>query len=231
MRGIGRRTVLVSVNMAMSMDGKIATKARGPMKLGSALDSLRMSEIRALNDAVINGASTFRAYPFPLLVRGEELLRERKQRGQGAQPVSAIVSSDLAIPRRTPWEKSAETERWIFCGKGASKAKILSLEKSGVKVVKCRGARPSPKEIVAAFESAGAEKLLLEGGGEFNASFLEAGLVQKIHLTLTPLVIGGKESPTWLEGKGFPKGKFPRFKLVEARQEEDELYLTYEKPD
>ncbi|MGZ3742201.1 MAG: dihydrofolate reductase family protein, partial [Bdellovibrionota bacterium] len=47
----------VSVNMAMSMDGKIATKARGPMKLGSEYDSRRMSEIRSHHDAVINGSS------------------------------------------------------------------------------------------------------------------------------------------------------------------------------
>jgi len=223
--------VFVSVNMAMSMDGKIATKARGPVKLGTALDSLRMSEIRAEHDAVINGASTFRAYPFPLIVKDEALVLKRIKRGEPAQPISAVVSSGLEIPRRTPWELAKNIERWIFCGSKAPKAKILSLEKSGVKVVKCRGLRPSTKEILDAFALAGVKQLLLEGGGEFNASFLEAGLVDKVHLTMTPLVIGGKESPTWAEGKGFAKGKFPRFRLKEARREKDELFLTYVKPE
>jgi riboflavin-specific deaminase-like protein len=221
--------VLVSINMAMSMDGKIATKARGPVKLGTALDTRRMAEIRALHDAVINGASTFRAYPFPLHVTGDDLQRERALRGQKKQPISAIVSSDLRIPRGTPWEKSRETERWLFCGKNAPAKAIDSFEKSGVTVIRSRAQRPSPREIISAFGKAGVTKLLLEGGGEFNASFLELGLVSRVHLTLTPLVIGGSESPTWCEGKGFLKGKFPRFRLEECRKEGEELYLTYEK--
>src|SRR4051812_26863921 len=98
----------VSINMAMSMDGKIATKARGPMKLGSAYDSRRMSEIRALHDAVINGSSTFKAYPYPLHVKGDDLLQERRKRGQVAQPISAVVSSRLYMPRKTPWELAKE---------------------------------------------------------------------------------------------------------------------------
>jgi riboflavin-specific deaminase-like protein len=220
----------VSVNMAMSLDGKIATKARGPVKLGSAYDSRRMSEIRALHDAVINGSSTFKAYPYPLHVQGKDLLAERRGRGQSQQPISAVVSSLLLLPRKTPWELESSTERWVFCGKAASEARERSLEKTGVRVVRTRTPRPHPKEILKAFEAAGAKRVLLEGGGEFNASFLELGLVDRIHLTVTPLLIGGKDSPTWCEGAGFAKGKFPRFRLAELHQEGDELYLTYERP-
>jgi riboflavin-specific deaminase-like protein len=220
----------VSINMAMSMDGKIATKARGPMKLGSAYDSRRMSEIRSHHDAVINGSSTFKAYPFPLHVRGKDLLEERRARGQVAQPISAVVSSRLYLPRNSPWELEKDHERWVFCGREASVARTRSLEKNGVRVIRARGLRPGPREILATFEAAGATRILLEGGGEFNASFLQLGLVDRIHLTLTPFVIGGKDSPTWCEGAGFSLEKFPRFRLAEVHQETDELYLTYEKP-
>lgn len=213
----------------MSMDGKIATKHRGPVKLGTALDGKRMAEIRAGHDAVINGAGTFRAYPFPLLVKGAKLLRERKRRGQAAQPVSAIVSSDLRIPRNTPWERAKGCQRWVFCGKNAPLPRIRSLEKNGVVVIRCRSVRPGAREILRVFSEAGMRKILLEGGGEFNASFLEQGLVNRIHLTLTPLVIGGAEAPTWAEGKGFSAGNFPRFRLEKAERRGQELYLTYKK--
>jgi riboflavin-specific deaminase-like protein len=208
--------MFVSINMAMSIDGKIATKARGPIKLGSAYDSRRMAQIRAAHDVVINGASTFKAYPFPLTSKGAK-----------RQPVSAIVSSRLDIPRGTPWEKAKNIERWVFCGKRAAKRTIESLREAGVVVVQSRGERPSPQEILSAFRRAGKKKILVEGGGEFNASFLEKGLVNQIHLTLVPKLVGGKESPTWCEGKGFPRGKFPRFKLKECRNIKGELYLTY----
>lgn len=220
--------MLVSINMAMSMDGKIATSARGPVKLGSLLDTRRMSEIRAMHDAVINGSTTFRAYPKLLHVNGEVLLAERQARGQSLQPISAVVSSKLErLPVKSPWERGSAFDRWMFCGKEAPAKKILALEKSGVQVIRLRSARPKPQEILAAFAKAGVKSVLLEGGGEFNASFLEQRLVDKIYLTLTPLVIGGSDSPTWCEGKGFKQ--FPRFRLAECRPEGDEIYLTYEK--
>ncbi len=228
MRGIGRLEVLVSINMAISLDGKIATKKRGPISLGSELDLRRMGELRAAHDAVINGAGTFRAYPFPLLVKSQELQLEREKRGQSRHPVSAIVSSALEIPRGTPWETSRETERWVFCGSASPLSSIRSLERNEVRVVKSKRKRPNPKEILKAFSSAGIASVLVEGGGELNAAFLEEGLVQRVYLTLTPLVIGGVESPTWLEGRGFALGKFPRFHLSDLRKEGDELFLTYD---
>lgn len=219
--------MFVSINMAMSIDGKIAQKQRGPVSLGTEKDQRRMAEIRATHDVVINGAATYRAYPKPLSVRGEDLIRERLAKGLSKQPISAFVSSKLDIPRHAPWEKATDIERWVFCGSEAPDPKIAALEKTGAKVVRSRLARPSPKEILRAFAKAGCGRILLEGGGEFNASFLEADLVDRIYLTMAPVIVGGSESPTWCEGKGFKK--FPRFQLSECRNVEGELFLTYDR--
>lgn len=213
--------------MAMSLDGKIATKARGPVKLGSAYDSRRMAELRAEHDVIINGAATFRAHPFALNVIEKDLVSLRIGKGLSDEPASAIVSSRLDIPWSTPWEKATGTERWAFCGKRAPKKAIERLQRAGVVVVQSKAERPMPKEILSAFKRVGKNRVLLEGGGEFNASFLEKGLVDTIYLTLTPLIIGGAESPSWCEGKGFSKGRFPRFHLADCRQVAGELYLTY----
>ncbi|MGE3262542.1 MAG: RibD family protein [Bacteriovoracia bacterium] len=217
----------VSINMAMSLDGKIATKKRGPVKLGSAHDSRRMAEIRAEHDVVINGAATFKAHPYPLVVEGEDLIARRKKAGKSAQPASAFVSSRLDFARDTPWEKATEIARWVFCGTRASATRVKMIEVSGAKVIRSRLLRPMPKEILHAFQGAGYEKVLLEGGGEFNASFLEAGLVNRIYLTVAPILVGGAESPTWFEGEGFEK--FQRWKLAECRNLDGELFLTYDK--
>jgi 5-amino-6-(5-phosphoribosylamino)uracil reductase len=213
--------------MAMSMDGKIATKARGPVKLGSARDSRRMAEIRAEHDVVVNGTGTFLAYPFPLKVSGADLVRERVKRNLPSQPASALVSSRLKIPTRTAWEKAAEIERWAFCGKGAPRAVVERLEKAGVIVVGGRAERVAPAEMLRTLEKAGKERILLEGGGDFNSLFLEKGLVDRIYLTLVPIVIGGAEAPTWFEGRGFAGKKFPRFRLEDCQNVSGELFLTY----
>lgn len=216
----------VSINMAASIDGKIAQKARGPIKLGSAYDSRRMAEIRAEHDVVINGATTFQAHPFPLHISAKDLCKKRLRKGWPEQPVSAIVSSMLAIPRHTPWEKS-KAERWVFCGAKASYKVQKELELAGVRVVRSKSLRPTPREILKAFQSAGLERVLLEGGGEFNASFLEKKLVDRIYLTLAPLLLGGAESPTFFEGRGLKH--FQRMRLKQCRNRKGELYLIYER--
>lgn len=219
---------LVSINMASSLDGKIATKKRGPVKLGSNYDFKRMQEIRAMQDLVICGAGTFRAHPVPLTVREPQLLQERQAAGLSAQPISAIVSSRLNLPRSNPYVQAATIERWIFCGAKAPKSAITFWEKKGIRVIRGRNTIPSAKEIYRYWEKVALRNVLMEGGGELNASFLEANLVDRIYLTLCPILVGGAESPSFFEGKGFRPGKFPKFRLMESRPVGDELYLIYE---
>lgn len=208
--------MLVALNMAMSLDGKIATKARGPVKLASRLDTRRMAEIRAESDVVINGAATFRAYPYPLHVVGEDLLAARTARGASPQPVSAVVSSRLDLPPRTPWEKHGNSARWVFCGRNASETTARRLAKAGVRVIRSRRLRPTPEEILAVFAESGFRQVLLEGGGAFNAAFLEKGLVQRLYLTLAPLLIGGRNPQPGLTGKASPRGNSRVFCFANA---------------
>jgi riboflavin-specific deaminase-like protein len=217
----------VSINMAMTIDGKIATAARGPVALGTPYDRRQMQVIRAEHDAVLNGSTTFKAHPFPLHVKGPALIKKRLREGREPQPLSAIVSSLLELPKNTPWEKAAGAKRWIFSGNKAPLQRVKWWESRGVRVLKGKGARPSPLEILGAFESEGIVDLLLEGGGELNAAFLEADLVDQVYLTIVPKVLGGAEAPTWFEGQGFKLPK--RFRLDRCRKVGDELYLRYKK--
>lgn len=200
---------MVSVNMASSIDGKIASRRRGAVKLGTAYDSKRMREIRAEHQIVVMGAQTFLATPRYLGLP------------------TAIVSSRLDFPARTPWENANDKERWVFCGKNAPQQKIRRLEKNGVKVVQSRAPRPSAREILGACRKAGFKRVLLEGGGELNAAFFAAGLIDRIFLTLTPWIIGGREAPTICDGEGFLPGKFQRWKLTECKRVKQELYLRF----
>jgi riboflavin biosynthesis pyrimidine reductase len=167
-----------------------------------------MREIRKMHQAVIMGATTFAACPEYL----------------GLPTV--VVSSRLGIPRHTPWERAVNKNRWIFCGKNAPKREVLRLRAAGVNVVVCRGARPDPHTILRQLRKAGWKKVLLEGGGELNASFLNLGLVNQIFLTLCPLTIGGDSSPTFYEGEG---GAVYHWDLKRSRRVGDELYLEYKR--
>lgn len=228
-----------SINMASSIDGKIATDKRGAVKLGSNFDTQRMREIRGEHDAIVMGAGTFAVHPYVLEINDKKICKKRRQRGFTHEPATVIISTKLNFPSHTPFEKylnqdrsELPTRRIIICGNGAPQNRIRRLTKSGVEVIQLKGAQVGAKSIAGVLKKCGFKRVLLEGGGELNASFLEAKLVKKIYLTLCPILIGGRGSPTIFEGKGFsmvgaPKGRFPKFRLKECRRVKNELYLIF----
>jgi diaminohydroxyphosphoribosylaminopyrimidine deaminase/5-amino-6-(5-phosphoribosylamino)uracil reductase len=44
--------------------------------------------------------------------------------------------------------------------------------------------------------------LLIEGGGEVIASVLEAKAVDRVHFLIAPKIVGGRQAPTAVEGRG-----------------------------
>ena len=56
--------------------------------------------------------------------------------------------------------------------------------------------------LLRGFGAENVTSILVEGGGETNATFLEAGLVQRVAFFYAPLVIGGRNAPVGVGGKG-----------------------------
>ena len=48
------------------------------------------------------------------------------------------------------------------------------------------------------------DSILLEGGGTLNEAMLRAGLVQRVYAYIAPLLLGGRDAKTPVEGIGFP---------------------------
>ena len=72
------------------------------------------------------------------------------------------------------------------------------------------------------------KRLLCEGGGEINAGLFEAGLVNELHVTLCPVISGGRTAPTMADGKGFKKlTDAARLKMTSQKHIGDELFLVY----
>jgi riboflavin-specific deaminase-like protein len=213
--------------MASTIDGKIAPAARGFVKLGSDFDSQRMREIRAEADCVVMGGSTFRAYPKPLLTKGEKLLQQRKRKGMTEQPATVVVSASLSIPMQTEFMRAREVRRIVFTLPQAPLTKRKKLLAAGVELVIPARGKISAAWIIKELAKRGFKKILLEGGGALNALFFEARLVDRIYLTLCPSILGGKASPTICEGRGLPLARRSQWRLAECRRVAEELYLQY----
>ena len=71
------------------------------------------------------------------------------------------------------------------------------------------------------------KRLLVMGGGELVASLLSEHLIDELHLTVCPLLIGGKTAPTPVGGLGFSLPNTPQLKLESAYTEGEEVFLHY----
>jgi riboflavin-specific deaminase-like protein len=72
------------------------------------------------------------------------------------------------------------------------------------------------------------KRLLCEGGGEINAALFEAGLVDEVHVTLCPVVLGGRMAPTLSDGRGFTAlADAAQLTLCSRKRTGNELFLTY----
>lgn len=216
----------VFVNMAMTLDGKIASAGRENFSLGSKADRREMDRLRAEADIVLWGGETLRVARYPGRIQDKSFVASRVARKLSPQPANGVITRSGNIPESLPWLDADDVSRFIFTTEdgfaeaekaAGGRAEIVLIGKSAL----------SAHEIVTCLSQRGIERILLEGGGGVNWLFAEAGLVNVLHVTLTPWLAGGEDAPTILEGKGFPAGQFLRLELVEVRQEGQEVFLRY----
>lgn len=76
-------------------------------------------------------------------------------------------------------------------------------------------------------ETLGIKRLAILGGGKLVASVLAAGLIDELWLTVCPLILGGVDAPTPVEGKGFLADLAPKLELLAVKQVGQEVFLHY----
>ncbi len=197
---IVKRTPFVTVKAAMTLDGKIAT-ARGESKwITGPKARARGMELRRGADAVLVGVNTVLA-DNPALTAGT--VRNSKKR---------IILDSLA---RTPLKAQVVTDEFagqtiIVVGKNAPKARVAALAKR-VRVIvaplaKSRDKDEEPKiDLRWLMKKLGAEEVtsvLVEGGGEVDASFLLGGLAQRVAFFYAPKILGGRDARKAVGGVG-----------------------------
>ncbi|WP_342669543.1 bifunctional diaminohydroxyphosphoribosylaminopyrimidine deaminase/5-amino-6-(5-phosphoribosylamino)uracil reductase RibD [Desulfovirgula thermocuniculi] len=223
---ITTRRPFVVLKAAMSLDGKIATRTGESRWITGPEARLAAHRLRDRYDAVLVGINT--------VLRDDPSLTTRLPGGEGRDPVRVVVDSLARIPlhARLLTQKSpaptivAVTER-------APAEKLRRLEEAGAQVLVIPG---GPRvDLAALMEELGRREItsvLVEGGGEVHASFLEGRLADKVVWFIAPLIIGGRKAPGPVGGEGFAwLGEAVRLRDVSlARCGEDlclEGYIRY----
>lgn len=222
------RVVLVA---ASSLDGKLSTVDRRPVTWTSRADRARLFSRRDAADAILVGGATVRAEDPPLLPTPERRAA-RQAAGKAPDPLRVVVSRTLDLPLGRALRPAPGADVLAWVPPDASPAGVAALTAAGVAVWRL-GEVAGETDLRLGLERLWAERgvreLELEGGGDLNAAFFAADLVDEVHLTLCPVVLGGAGAPTLVDGPGLDAGWFARrARLVESRAVGDELFVTWE---
>ena len=213
----------ITVNAAMTVDGKIATSL-GDSAISSKEDLLRVHELRASVDGIVVGISTVLADDPRLTVRLASRQVKRKY------PVRIIIDSTGKIPLDSRILRTASKIRTIVAVTELAHTDTISkIKKMGAMVIVSGRQRVNLKKVLSIVKKMGIKRILVEGGGEINWSLFSLGLVNELIVTIAPKIVGGRQATTLVEGVGYPSvsnGIKLQLKKVQM-QNNGELVLYY----
>jgi 2,5-diamino-6-(ribosylamino)-4(3H)-pyrimidinone 5'-phosphate reductase len=200
----------IILNAATSIDGKIATVNRDT-KISSILDLKRLHRLRRKSDVILVGISTV-INDDPLLT-----IRYGMNKKGTKNPIRIIIDSKARIPLHSKIVKTAnQIETRLVVTSKASSTNLKKLEKKGLKIImlehrredKEKGEENSAekvdlKKLFNQLEEEGVSNVLVEGGGEINWSIIKNNLFNEIIITVSPLIIGGKNAISLVGGEGY----------------------------
>jgi diaminohydroxyphosphoribosylaminopyrimidine deaminase/5-amino-6-(5-phosphoribosylamino)uracil reductase len=167
--------------LGQSLDGRIATPTGHSRTIGGAGGITHLHRLRALADAVVIGIGTVLADDPQLTVRAVP----------GRNPARVVIDPRGRLPACAR----------LLAEDGAPCLVVQTADQprpAGVTALTLPGAdgRIDPHALVAALAALGLRRLLIEGGGQTVSRFLAAGALTRLHVCVTPVVIGS--GPTGL---------------------------------
>jgi diaminohydroxyphosphoribosylaminopyrimidine deaminase / 5-amino-6-(5-phosphoribosylamino)uracil reductase len=199
-------------HLGQSLDGRIATSSGASHWVTGEADLTHTHRMRALADAVVVGAGTVRHDDPQLTVR----------RCLGANPLRVVIDCERRLGAHyrvfqdgaAPTLVIAAADR-TRAGERLGQAEIVGLPrlKDGI----------APGAIRHALAARGCAFLFIEGGGITISRFLSAGALDRLQLTVAPIILGsGRPSLTLPEIAVPAEGLRPR--LRQMRLGQDVLY-------
>ncbi len=187
----------VILKTAMSLDGKIATSTGESKWITSALSRQKVHEIRDEVDAILVGIGTVN--------HDNPSLTTRLENKQGIDPIRIVVDSKARIsPEAKVLNLNSPAATLIATTEKAPPEKIAQLQARDAEVIVTPelDGKVCLKALMKKLGERKITSLLIEGGGEINASALKEGIVDKVMVFIAPKLIGGKTAPGPIGGAG-----------------------------
>ena len=187
------RRPLVTLKLATSLDGKIATRTGESQWITNEGSRARVHVMRRQTDALVTGIGTVLADKPRLTARdfdgnstGRPLLRVIVDT-HGRMPSDATLINE---PGHILWVVGQDVD-------ATSPAPHVSILKSALD-----GSKIDLSAVLDELGSRGLHNVMIEAGAGLAGAFVESGMVDKVSTFIAPKIIGGNEAPGPLAGIG-----------------------------
>jgi diaminohydroxyphosphoribosylaminopyrimidine deaminase / 5-amino-6-(5-phosphoribosylamino)uracil reductase len=212
---------LVVLKVAMTLDGKVATRTGDSKWISNEFSRARAHRWRAESDAVAVGIGT---------VMADDPLLTARIEGVAHQPRRIVFDSEGRLATHTRLiDTVGQSPVTVVCSRAASRSAVAALTAAGAEVIVARGGTEAAR-VASALDELGArdiQSLLLEGGPHLAGAFLDAGEVDQMRVFVAPLVVGGREGRPAIEGEGVATvAGAGRAEAVEVERIEDDVLIS-----
>ena len=203
----------VTLKLATSLDGRIATASGESQWITGEAARLEGHRLRAAHDAILVGVET--------VLHDDPELTARLPGRTVDQPLRVVLDSRLRTPATA---KVASTNTLILT---AADPRLVG--GAQVRRIEAAEGRPTVPAVLDALAKGGVASILIEGGGQVAASFLRAGVVDRLEWFRAPILLGAEGRPC-VAGLALAKlADAPKFRRLGAAPAGDDLWERYDR--
>ena len=169
--------LVVVGQIGQSLDGRIATESGHSKYINGPAGLEHLHRLRALVDAVVIGVGTAIADDPQLTVR----------RVAGPQPARIVVDPSGRIPAGAKVFANDGVRRLLITAQGTQCSAPAGVE---ILALPATCGRIAPPAIMAALATCGLRRFLIEGGADTVSRFHAAGCLDRLHVTVAPIILG-----------------------------------------
>lgn len=193
---ITQETSYLTLKLALSLDGRIATRSGASKWITCPESRLRVHALRARHDAVMIGINTALADDPRLTVRDVP----------GRSPVRVVVDSRLRLPLSSQLVQTAQqVATCVVTTPQSSRAAEEALEAAGVRVIRVPATAEGRCDTLVTLRELAAREVvsvMCEGGAELAGSLLAHNAVDELHAFMAPRLLGPRGRPGAVDWAG-----------------------------
>jgi len=184
----------VHLKMAISLDGRIATRTGDARWITGEESRKKSHELRAEYDAILIGGNTATV--------DNPNLTDRSGKQRRRKLVRVVLDNSLRISPNSQLVLTARETPTIVFTDNETDEKIKLLKDEGVEVVRIAEGGRNLFGVLQELGKRDLQSVLVEGGAEIAGAFYDAKLIDKVSFFIAPIVIGGRDAPTAIGGQG-----------------------------